>query len=279
MSIFWLPLPLLVWISYTLWLDPKITHLEMDSWPVYLCMLVSVCTQVTSPVHIRPDQTAASQVCDTLSSKAAHEREESLQKDSICYGRVAFLCVAIEHTNTGILTSTRMHCCIWNKMWWRFRLRESIQYMLLKMKGEFSLYISYVPEIQLKYFSTLPAACTSSAFPILLYSTWCMSRRGRVDFKQSCPIEQHITALPALPLKNTGQSMLSGIQSISHYGRLLWQLLSLWGCALTPSQTREHRRTTQCTDPSYWPKRQAGLRNFFEYKQKILFLYYICVCF
>lgn len=43
-----------------------------------MCMVVSVCNQVTSPIHIRPDQTAASQVCDTLSSKAAHKRERNL---------------------------------------------------------------------------------------------------------------------------------------------------------------------------------------------------------
>ena len=80
----------------------------------------------------------------------------------------------------------------------------------------------YDRNIHLEVFRTSSEACVFLAFSyfdcILHSDCLCQSaRQGSVDFKQSCPIEQHFTGLPALPLKHPGWSMLSCAQSISHY--------------------------------------------------------------
>ncbi len=253
MKLFWCPV---IWIPS----EPgsqRIPKLNIWEWIISwcgVCMLFCVCTQVTAPIHIRPHQTAASQVCDTLPSKAAHKREKCPRKGSICYGRVAFLKQAsIYKQHYKAHTHTQVHCCEWSQVWKKRNLKlysgniyknrvvhkEINTYFTVHSMAKYIQYAAQNMElfrrrilpihqlydrtssskifVQLQrfVFSWLSLFFFFFFYSILHSVYLCQSvRQGRVDFKQSCPIKQHITALPALPLKHPGWSMLSGTQSI-----------------------------------------------------------------
>lgn len=99
-------------------------------------------------------------------------------------------------------------------------------------KGEFSSYISLMTEnpSQRRLYN-FRGSCFLIPNCILHSVCPCQSaRRGRLDFKRSCPIEQHITALPALPLKRPGlehaqwrpvnKSLVEALMAVAHLVRL-----------------------------------------------------------
>lgn len=97
------------------------------------------------------------------------------------------------------------------------------KYMQLKIflfqRRNFPIHQLYMSEHAAQRFPRSFRALCFHSFSYFSY--WILhgsqsTRQGRVDFKHSCPIEQHITALAALPLKHPARSMLSDTQSISH---------------------------------------------------------------
>lgn len=194
--------------------------------------------------------------CDTFSSKAAHEREKSLQKGSICHGRVALLkqarlCSTLrhiyngKHRDTGTHTQSFPHrrkqtsaqCCKDNHARWE---KEAIFNTLYtqshKTVQKYSLRQKYMPRCihiytqnraftkeKLSKTSTMTGKILSRFMRdsrVMLCAYFCVfhtvCKTRQGDFKQPCPIQHRITVLPAPALKPLGWSMLSGTRSISH---------------------------------------------------------------